>query len=125
MEVLDFETWEEMNAWEEELERRISTQVGELPEDVARSVLASEHAGEWAIAARVLLQYAFVKGITVDSDLVKPALAFWGRQFFKTLSSLLFAGRWLTSSQIEEVFDFRISPAPILLDDSPYEPAAA
>jgi len=112
MEARDFETRSEMIAWERELEKRIAAQVGELPEYIAESVFISEHAGEWAMAALELLRYAFAKEIPIDSDLVKPAIDFWGRQFFSSSSSLLFAGRWLSPAEIEEIFEFSLLPQP-------------
>jgi len=108
MDAHDFETYEEMVAWEKELEQRISVQVGELPVELAFEVYLSEHAGEWALAALDLLTFAFANNIHVDSNLVKPAIDFWGRQFFPDSHCFMFAGRWLNSGQIEEVFEFPV-----------------
>ncbi|MDR2703509.1 MAG: hypothetical protein LBB58_04125 [Cellulomonadaceae bacterium] len=110
MEAKDFETYEDMIAWERELEGRIAKQVGELPDYLAEDVFISEHAGEWALAALQILRYAFAKEIPVDADLVKPAIDFWGNMFFSNFNSLLFAGRWLSSKQIEEVFEVGLMP---------------
>jgi len=114
MEARNFDTWDEMNAWEKELEERIADQVGELPNHLAEDVFISEHSGEWALAGLQLLRYAFAQGIHVDANLVKPAIDFWGNQFFPTPYSFLFAGRWLSSKQIEEIFEFGIMPTPIM-----------
>lgn len=112
MEARDFDNWDEMNVWEQELEQRIAAQVGELPESLAKEVWLSERAIEWAVAANDLLSYAFVKGITVDADLVKPAIAFWRGMFFSEFDSLLFAGRWLSTEQIEDIWETKLMPSP-------------
>jgi len=113
LEPRDFETRAEMLAWEKELANRIAAQVGELPDYLARDVRISERAGEWALASLQMLRYAFAKEIPVDSDLVKPAIAFWGGMFFSRFNSLLFAGRWLSPTQIEEVFEIGLMPIPV------------
>lgn len=115
MEAKNFETRAEMDAWEKELEGRIAAQVGELPEYLAIDVFISEHAHEWALAVLQMLRYAFMKEIHVDADLVKPAIDFWGHQFFPDTYSLLFAGRWLTPEQVEEIFEFTVMPCPMQL----------
>jgi hypothetical protein len=112
MEARDFYDWDEMNAWEQELEQRIAAQVGELPEFLKKEIWLSEQGIEWALAARDLLSYAFVKGINVDADLVKPAIAFWRGMFFGEFDSLLFAGRWLSPEQIEEIWETKLMPTP-------------
>ncbi|MDR2703450.1 MAG: hypothetical protein LBB58_03830 [Cellulomonadaceae bacterium] len=114
MEARDFDDWNEMNEWEKELETRIAEQVGELPEYLQQEIYLSEHGGEWALAARDLLRYAFVKDIKVDAELVKPAIAFWRDMFFSNSYSLLFAGRWLTSEQIEEIWNTNLMPIPTI-----------
>jgi len=118
LEAKNFDTRAEMLAWEEELVGRIRAQVGDLPGYIAESVFISEHGCEWAEAAEELLQYAFASGMTVDADLVKPALAFWGPRFFSYRNALLFAGRWLSPKQIEGVFTFRLMPAPASVPES-------
>ncbi|MDR2703449.1 MAG: hypothetical protein LBB58_03825 [Cellulomonadaceae bacterium] len=111
MEARDFDDWNEMNEREKELETRIAEQVGELPEYLAYEVFLSEHGCEWAMAAYDLLQFAFVKDIPIAADLVKPAIAFWRPQFFNDFSSALFAGRWLTPADIEEIWDTSLMPS--------------
>jgi len=56
VEARDFDNYAEMIAWEKELENRIAAQIGELPDDLAREVIISERAGEWAIGALILLK---------------------------------------------------------------------
>jgi len=108
MEAKNFETRPEMIAWEKELERRIAEQVGPLPDETRASVYLSEHGGEWAMAALELLSYALANDIHVDSELVKPAIDFWAKQFFPNSLAFMFAGRWLNAEQIEEIFEFPI-----------------
>jgi len=110
VEAKNFETYEEMVAWEKELESRIATEVGELPDELGLGVFLSESSGDWAKAALHLLIYAFAKDIHVDSDLVKPAIDFWGPQFFPDSYSFMFAGKWLSPDQIEEIFEFPLIP---------------
>jgi len=127
VEAKNFDSYEEMIAWEKELEGRIAAQVGELPREVGIDVRISEQEAEYALAALSLLCYAFVNNIKVDADLVKPAIDFWARQFFPDPYSYMFAGRWLSAEQIEEIFGFAILdkpeyPAELLQE---LEPAAA